>query len=461
MGKLPARRLELIEFKVSDFFYPIDLAQTYLLLRQSEHWSQAQVETYQRAKLAALLRHCIVNVPYYRGHFQRAGMDAGAIRAENALACLESLPILDKDILRETPDLFTARNAGRFNAKALQTSGTTGTPLTIYWDRGSNVMEFCCIQRLWRWAGFRIGQPFLDLRSRLLSDDEPRLIRDGDARYLRNWKVNGLEFNADSINESNVEAYYGVLLRYRPCLVRGHPQAIQYLAALLRSKALTGWRPTAVTTASEALYDFQRREIEEAWGVAVLDSYGLREHNVFIAQCPEGSYHVSPEYGICEILDDDWKPVKPGREGWIIATGLHNYAQPLLRYNTRDRAIAAGGGRTCTCGRTLPVIERIVGRIDDCLRTRDGRRYSGMSFAFFGRRGIRKARLVQESFETVTVQLVVTPDFDERESALLLEALERKVDHKIKFRPRIVDDIVQETSGKFKFVVSRLDRTDV
>ena len=444
----------MIEFRFTDFVFPLGLARTYALLRRSEHWSSIQFETYQGERLAQLMRFCATEVPYYGKVFRAIGLEAASINSDNAMQCLKKLPVLNKDTLRETPHLFISRSARRFKPKPLQTSGTTGTPLTIYWDRGSNVMEFCSIQRLWRWAGFRIGQSFLDLRSRgIFSGRETNLVRAEGIFYLRHWKVNGLEFSSDLIDERNVHQYFKVLERFKPSLVRGHPQSIQHLASLIQEKGLDGWRPRAVTTASEALYDFQRRRIEESWQVPLFDSYGLREHNVFIAQCREGGYHVFPEYGICELLDDEGNSVGPGQEGWIVATGLHNYAQVLLRYNTRDRAVA-GDGRLCNCGRTLPIVKEIIGRIDDCLYTTEGKRYSGMSFAFFGRRGIKKARLLQNDLTTVTVELVTTAEFDNAEHIELMNALKRKVNDKVSFKLNIVNDIIQETPGKFKFVVS-------
>jgi phenylacetate-CoA ligase len=444
------------EFRVQDFFYPRDLIRTYFRLRRSEQWTPTRMRAYQAERLARLIRHCAAEVPYYEHAFAECGIDAGSINPDTALAALRRLPVLDKDTLRDAAESFTARNAARYRPRAIHTSGTTGTPLTVYWDRGSNVMEFCCIQRLWRWAGFRIGQPFLDIRSRLFTGDEKHLVQADSITYLRNPKPNAVEFNVDLIDEDNVGRYYQVLLRYRPTLVRGHPQAIQQLVTLLAKQGLDAWQPKAVTTASETLYPFQRQEIERAWQVPILDSYGLKEHNVFIAQCARGGYHISPEYGICEILDADDEPVGPGEEGWIVATGLHNYAQPLLRYHTRDRAVQ-GSGNSCPCGRTLPTVDRIVGRIDDCIHSPDGRRYSGMHFAFFGRRGIQKARLTQRTLDTVTVELVTTSAFDESERAALLDALDRKVDHSIAFELSHVDRIEQKTPGKFKFVVSCVD----
>src|SRR5690606_16063774 len=64
---------------------------------------------------------------------------------------------------------------------------------------------------------------------------------------------------------------------------------------------------------------------------------------------------------LLEIVDDDGQPVGPGGEGWIAITALVNFAMPLIRYMIGDRA-SAGSPDPCACGRTLPAIERIVGR---------------------------------------------------------------------------------------------------
>ena len=205
---------------------------------------------------------------------------------------------------------------------------------------------------------------------------------------------------------------------------------------------------------------FKHEKIEAIWQLPVLDSYGLKEHNVFIAQCSEGGYHIFPEYGICEILDDDGNHVAPGQEGWIVATGLHNYVQPLLRYNTLDRAVA-GNGNPCRCGRNLPTIERLIGRIDDCLITRDGKRYSGLSFAFFGLKGLQKARLIQENLDHVLVEIVANEEFDADQRNMLVTALNIKVEQKLSFQLKSVNEIHQESPGKFKFVVSKFNANNV
>lgn len=443
----------MVEFKISDFFYPLDLLHTYFLLRRSEHWTPDRLREYQCRKLARLLIHAATHVPYYIALFSTLGIRPEDICPQNAFDILAQVPVLSKATLKSHADQFLAQDYLRYKPRPVSTSGTTGTPLTVYWDKASNVMEFCAIQRLWRWAGFTPGQPFLDLRSRVIDATESHFHQEGDVIYLYNWKVRGLELSSDLISTRNIYQYYRLLKRFKPGLIRGHPQAIEHLATLILEHNLSGWQPKAITTASETLYDFQRSQIAKAFHAPILDSYGLKEHNVFIAQCRSGSYHISPEYGICEILDDGGRTVAPGEEGWIVGTGLHNYAQPLLRYNTLDRAVVSAP-RLCSCGRTLPTIQSIIGRIDDCIVTGDGNRYSGFSFAFFDRPGLVKARLVQLDWENVRIEVVAQDEFTTDVQSALLAALERKVAGKVKFHIQRVEEIIQETPGKFKFVTS-------
>ena len=79
-----------------------------------------------------------------------------------------------------------------------------------------------------------------------------------------------------------------------------------------------------------------------------------------------------------------------------------------------------------------------------------------MHFAFFGRKGIKTARLIQKDYQTVIIELVPTPEFVEEERSQLLEVLTNKVENKLTFVLNIVEEISQKNSGKFKFVVSEI-----
>ena len=88
-----------------------------------------------------------------------------------------------------------------------------------------------------------------------------------------------------------------------------------------------------------------------------------------------------------------------------------NADMPLIRYRTGDRGTLAGGPETCQCGRTLPVIESVDGRVDDILYTMDGRRIGRLDPLFKGDLPIHEAQIIQEALDCVRVRYVPTPDF--------------------------------------------------
>jgi phenylacetate-CoA ligase len=103
-----------------------------------------------------------------------------------------------------------------------------------------------------------------------------------------------------------------------------------------------------------------RALVREAWGVPVQDHYSTPETGCIALQCPETDhYHAAAEGALVEILDGDGRPCEPGETGRVVVTPLHNFATPLLRYDTGHRA--ESGAPDCRCGRTLPVLNRIEG----------------------------------------------------------------------------------------------------
>ncbi|MBN1592932.1 MAG: phenylacetate--CoA ligase family protein [Candidatus Coatesbacteria bacterium] len=434
----------MIEFKIRDFLYPRRLIYWRWLLSRSQYYSRERLQTLQWRLFSKMLDHCFENVPHYRELFRKHGLD----RADfSGLDDLSKIPILSKDYLLEHHDEFKADNFTEFHPKAIHTSGTTGSPLTVYWDSDSNVVEFTSIWRHFSWLGYRLGEPFLDIRS---------VILDAAEGYKWNYKCRGLEFSSDIIDESNIRRYADLLRKYRVKLWRGHPAAISAFCHILAEAGIEDVKPKYVFTASEAVLDHQRKSIEDWTGVPVCDNYGLKEHNVLITQCPQGGYHVAMEYGIVEIVKDDGTPAGPGEEGRIVATGLHNKAFPLLRYDTMDYATRSDA--YCPCGRTLPLVENLTGRIDDRVLTADGRWVSGLHFAFFLPKGIRRAQLLQKEELGLDVYLVPNREFAEDTAKLLTADLKKKLGDAMEIRIHMVEEVPYRSCGKFKFVINQMDK---
>ena len=74
---------------------------------------------------------------------------------------------------------------------------------------------------------------------------------------------------------------------------------------------------------------------------------------------------------LLEIVDEANRAVPSGSLGRVLVTTLENRLMPLVRYEIGDYAIASK--EPCPCGRTLPRIERVVGRSVNLFRMDDGR----------------------------------------------------------------------------------------
>src|SRR5690606_474062 len=79
-------------------------------------------------------------------------------------------------------------------------------------------------------------------------------------------------------------------------------------------------------------------------------------------------YHPIPPV-IVEIVDDNHRQVAPGQSGRVLVTILHSFPMPLIRYEVGDYAVAGTG---CECGRSWPVIDRILGRERSIVQFPDG-----------------------------------------------------------------------------------------
>jgi phenylacetate-CoA ligase len=123
-------------------------------------------------------------------------------------------------------------------------------------------------------------------------------------------------------------------------------------------------------------------------------------------QCPAGSYHVNAEHVILELLDEEGRPVKQGELGRVVATTLENHLAPLIRYDLNDYALAVEGN--CSCGRTLPIIGKVVGRSMNLFRLKDGKILLPWRFYDYLHEidKVRQMQLVQRALDHFIIRFV-------------------------------------------------------
>ncbi|MBI3708709.1 MAG: phenylacetate--CoA ligase family protein, partial [Proteobacteria bacterium] len=202
-----------------------------------------------------------------------------------------------------------------------------------------------------------------------------------------------------------------------------------------------------------------REECRLAFDAPVIDAYSAQEVCNIAFQCPDHPHlHVLAETIVVEVIDKEGRPCAPGETGRVVVTPLHNYATPLLRYELGDWAEVGGA---CSCGRTLPVLTRILGRErNNLLLTATGERY----WPAFGTRRfteiapILQHQFVQKTADAIEARFVVarslTPEEERQLRAHILSQLPGPFRLDFVYR----DDIPRNAGGKFENFISELPR---
>ncbi len=420
-------------------------------LRQSQWWTSEQFLAYQSDRLRRHIAYAAANIPYYSELFRKEGIDPAGIRT---VEDLRSLPLLEKDVVRSNPRAFLRGGRPHDSWNRLFTSGTTGSPMELYSSRESFSRVWSFVFRLREWAGMR--DPIYPRRAQFTGRDivPDAKVQAGRIFWRRNFPGNSLLMSTSHLTPDTVPAYVEAMKRFRPELVDGYPSAIVIVARVARSLGLELPRPLAAITSAETLLPEDRRDIEQAFGCKVFDQYASSDTSAFICNCEHGSLHVNPEFGICEILRPDGRPAKPGEEGEIVTTSFCNKEQVFIRYRIGDTAVA-GPLETCACGRAMPMVEALTGRLDDTLFIPDRGFVGRFDPIFKSLTGMYEAQIIHESLNHLRILLVPDASYDSLSGARLEAALRRKVGDTIAVTIEAVKEIPRGPNGKFRSVISK------
>jgi phenylacetate-CoA ligase len=336
--------------------------------------SEGELRHLQWTRLHSLLRHAHANCPYYRRRFDAAGVYPDDLRSPEDLS---ALPALEKrDIQEHGPDLV-ARGWPADDLIRNQTGGSTGTPIRFYLGRDRKCSRAAATLRHNRWAGWEVGDPAAVIWG--APRDRPgSTVR---ARLHAALTREPLWLDCGALTESSMDAFHRALSRARPKIIQAYAGAAGLFARWLEATGKTPHRPHSLVTSAEVLTDDDRALLERVFGCRVFNRYGCREVSVIASECDaHAGLHVMAE-GLYVEVDAGGRPARPGEVGSVLVTDLLNPAMPLIRYRIGDMASPAAGA--CPCGRNLPRLEKLAGRVTEFLVGSDGRFVSGVFLATY------------------------------------------------------------------------------
>jgi phenylacetate-CoA ligase len=385
-------------------------------------------------------------VPYYRDLFDKLDLRPEDFKD---ISELKKLPVLSKREIRENPDRFLSSQYKKKKLAKNVTSGTTGAGMTFYRQPETVAFQWAIWWRFRKRFGVNLddrhanfaGKPVVPINSR-----KPPFWRENSA-------LNQTYFSSYHLTDENVKFYVNKLNNERYIYYSGYPSTLSILCQFIERQNLRIENPPSIVfTGSETLLPNQRDVISRVLNCMVADQYGAAEHICNISQCPDGFYHEDMELGIIEYLKPEYNNHNGAAN--IVATGLIDYAMPLIRYEIGD--IAKFSDKPCQCGRKSKSILCIEGRTEDYIKTPDGRILGRLARLFSDCRNVYESQIVQDKIDHLTVFVVQTAEYgktDEeefRKKIINLTGCQFNIDFKY------VNKIPREMNGKLRAVKSLL-----
>lgn len=333
----------------------------------------------------------------------------------------------------------------------MSSSGSTGEPFKFYGSQDEKARKWGFAFRGWRWAGFEMGDRYVSITGR-----PHRAFKDRGKFLLRlEEKFSGmLALGALDIYQGNVDEFRKRILDFHTKMLRGYASTLYYLAQELTRRDLSV-KVDCVSTTGDTLFDFQREAMESCFGCRVYDEYG-GEGMVMANQCGQGqTYHVNAEGLIMEIVEEDGNKCPNGTPGQVVLTDLNRYSMPFIRYNIAD--VASLSDEVCECGRGLPVLSSLVGRLIDIGVTPSGKSIIVNFFSMMFRHLIPHVngfQIVQEEPGLLVLNIVPGEDFEGVRSQIL-DKTQAYVGSDVEVRIVLVDRIPTTAAGKKRLFISR------
>lgn len=421
----------------------------YYLKMYLSQWTLSRSELYeiQKQELKLLLEEAFNYVNFYKKNFYDLNITLKDIK-ENPFSVLEKLPFLSKIDRRNFSKELINSNPNRPLVEIGYTSGTSGTPTENYVDQESIDRSFALWSRFHETIGVRKPMKSVRFSGKLVVKPNQK----NKPFWVYNYFDKQLLMSTYHLTDENMSHYIDKLNKFKPKFLDGYPSAFYIIANYaIKNNVKIDFKPVAITTTAETLYDYQREAIEKVFNCKVYNQYASSEGSPFITECTSGKLHVNLDSGIFEFLNNKNQKAQAGEIARMVVTSFRNLKTPLIRYDILD-SVLIGDGEKCSCGNQMPTIEKIIGREDDLLWTEEKGYIGRMDTAYKGLEGIVQSQIIQLSPTDFEVKNIVDQNYSKEMEEKFMKNLKDRLGEKVNLRFEYVEAIPLGKNGKFEAV---------
>lgn len=417
--------------------------------KKTQFYTPEQIRELQWQRLLKILNHAYKTCPFYSKSFKDAGITLSDIKSPEDM--LKIPPLSKSDIQNYLDDL----KSNAFTDDDLirdKTGGSTGSPLIFFYNKDRLASRQAAAMRHDNWTTWHIGKKMAVLWGAVSDLSGFNSIKGKIKNLLLSRKI---ILDTSSITEEKLWDFAHQLKKQNPQFFLAYANSIVLFAKFIKDNNITGIHPSAIITSAEVLTPEDRELIEKVFECKIFNRYGCREFSVIASECSyHTGMHINAENLYLEFVKDG-RHVNSGEIGEVVITDLLNYGMPFIRYKIGD--MGSPIDKACPCGRGLPLMDMVSGRVTDFIITPDGKMVSGVAIATYvitNISGIKQIQFIQNIKESLKIKLAKNKDFNEDTMRSLYKNIVKFIGDKIKIEVEFVNDIPLEKSGKYRFSIS-------
>lgn len=410
------------------------------IFHANRNLSIEELNQIQKERFAEFVAKAINSSPFYAELYR-------GLNNVTDISNIPSLPVVDKEIFRKySNSVYTIDKTKAIKSK---TGGTTGKSLEVFFTYDNMQERFAMLDDFRSRFGYQLGKKTAWFSGKAL-------LTERDIRKNKFWKTDFYHkvryYSTFHIKADFLKYYIDDLIAFKPEYIVGFPSSVMEIAKYGLQKGIDFPKgivkavfPTAETVTCET-----RAVIQQFFKAEVYDQYASSEGAPFIFECKNHKLHIELQSGVFEVLDDDFKRVDKGK---LVVTSFTTEGTPLIRYDIGDSVELSK--EICNCGNNNPVVKQILGRIDDFIYSPENGKINlgNVSNTLKDTKGITKFQVLQNELNKIIIQLLVDKEvYDKAVETKFLRNWIDRVGDKMAIELRIVDDIPNEKSGKFRMV---------
>ncbi len=408
--------------------------------RKTAGLSSDEIDSLSLQKLEEVLTFATTRSPFYKKY--------ASLRHKDPVQWLKSFPVIDKNTVND--DLADILTCPKEKLIASYSSGSSGTQGVVYMDKHEQSTTRAIQTLCWEWGGYYLGKPLVQTGMTL---DR------GPIKKIKDLFLKTRYCSAFGLAEGQVRKILDRQRKQSNYHLGGYASSLYILASTAIEIGIKDVSFDAALSWGDKLFSHYRQKIKDAFGCRVFDIYGISEGMVIAAQKDLEYYYIFSPHVYLEILDNNDNEVPAGTLGRVVVTRLDGYSMPLIRYSTGDLAIKLPLDKYPTKKEFgFPLLERIIGRDTDIVRTASGK-YMIVHFftaIFEHYPQIKQFKVIQRDLGSIEIEYIRGREFN----TAALKSIENQVNNYLNEEYPIcwkeVSTIYPTKSGKPQIIQSLL-----